>query len=227
MREIPLVNDQFYHVYNRGADRRTIFQDNHDYSRFVTDMLYLNDSDPLSNLHRLADKSVRPRGTNNKDFRNRLVDIIAWCLMPNHFHFVLRQRQEGGISKFLQKLSAGYTKYFNLKHERSGVLLQGAFKAKHIQNDAYLTHVVRYVHINPIALVFPDWEIRGIQNWTEALKFLDTYNWSSHLDYQGKPNFTDVLQKEFLPSYPELNERYVEFLSVLLGKEQFLSHVRN
>lgn len=227
MRKTPLINEQFYHIYNRGVDKRVIFNSDHDYLRLVNGLFYFNDSALTNNFHRaliLEPFYVRGSGPNKTDERDRLVDIIAWSLMPNHFHLVLRQLQDGGISKFIQKLIGGYTTYFNLKYERSGVLFQGAFKAKHSSDDVYLSHLIRYVHLNPVSLLFPGWEVGGISNWNEAVRFLDTYKWSSHPDYQkGKTNFPELLNRDFLPDYPELDGYYIKFLGAWIAKDAWFS----
>lgn len=217
-----LGNEQFYHTYNRGVDKRIIFQTPGDYERFTKGLFYFNDANVLGGLH-LGYLEI---GASGPDLRDRLVDIISWCLMPNHFHLVLRQLQEGGISKFIQKLVSGYTTYFNIKNGRSGVLLQGAFKSKHIQTDAYLMHAVRYVHLNPVAMIEPEWETNGIKDWKSALKFLNSYKWSSHNDYTGAENFPNLICKEHLPDYPTLNKDYVKFLGQWLLKDEWFKRFR-
>ncbi len=224
MRKTLFVNEQFYHIYNRGVDKRKIFQSPDDYERFIKSLFYFNDINILGGLH-LGDLKIGASGP-GPDSRERLVDIIAWCLMPNHFHLILRQRQDGGVSKFLQKLVSGYTTYFNIKNDRSGVLLQGAFKSKHIQTDSYLMHAVRYVHLNPVAIIEPQWETRGIKDWKGALKFLDLYRWSSHSDYTGVENFSSLIHKEHLPHYSTLTRNYVQFLSQWLLKNRWFERFR-
>lgn len=91
--------------------------------------------------------------------------------MPNHFHFLLQQKREGGITEFISKLSNSYTKYYNIKHKRVGLLFQGEFKAVHVDDDEQLVHLSRYIHLNPIV--------------SYATKDLETYTWSSYLEYIG------------------------------------------
>ncbi len=115
-----------------------------------------------------------------------LVDICAYCLMPNHFHLLLRERVEGGISRFMQKLTTAYTMYFNKRYERSGTLLQGRFKATHASRDEYLSYLVAYIHLNPVKLIEPLWKESGIADRDYAEDYLASYTFSSYPDYLGQ-----------------------------------------
>ncbi|PIP17249.1 MAG: hypothetical protein COX44_00925 [Candidatus Portnoybacteria bacterium CG23_combo_of_CG06-09_8_20_14_all_37_13] len=118
--------------------------------------------------------------------------------MPNHFHLLLRQRMEGGITKFMRKLGIGYANYFNQKYERTGTLFQGRYKAVLVNREVHFIHLPYYIHFNPLDLLMLDWRTRKIKNYKKAVKFLESYRWSSHLDYIGKKNFPSVTQREFL-----------------------------
>jgi putative transposase len=141
MRKTPLGEGEYYHIYNRGVDKRTIFQDQSDLNRFFESIKEFNCVEPIGSifLHSF-DKS---RKKNKK-----LVEIVAYCLNPNHYHFILRQLVPHGISEFMKRLSGGYTQYFNLKHKRNGTLFQGKFKSSHIDSDEYLLHASIYVNLN-------------------------------------------------------------------------------
>jgi len=122
------------------------------------------------------------------------VDILTFVLMPNHYHLLLRQRVDGGISKFMQKLGTGYTMYFNEKHERSGALFQGRYKSVHIEDDRQLLYIPHYIHLNPLALID-----RGSTSINKnADEFLNSYRWSSYLDYVGGRAFPSVTDREYL-----------------------------
>lgn len=112
-----------------------------------------------------------------------LVDIMAYCLLTNHFHLVLRQKVERGISIFLQKICTAYSMYFNLKHGHSGTLFQGRFKSSHLDTDPYFKWIFPYVHLNPISLVEPDWQEKGVGDPARAKEFLRNYRYSSYHDY--------------------------------------------
>ena len=134
----------------------------------------------------------------NRQPRKLLVEIMAFCLMPNHFHLLVRQKQDKGISSFMQKLGTGYAMYFNQKYKRSGVLFQGKFKAVLIKNESHFIHLPYYIHCNPLDLAAPGWRERDIKDYKKAVRFLEQYRWSSHLDYMGRKNFPSVTQRDFL-----------------------------
>lgn len=118
--------------------------------------------------------------------------------MPNHYHLLIRQKVVDGIVKFMQKLGVGYTMYFNQKYERVGPLFQGRFKAVLVGLDEHLLYLPYYIHLNPIELVEPRWKEQTIKSWGETIRFLESYHWSSYLDYIGKKNFPSVTSRKFL-----------------------------
>lgn len=138
MRNIKLSENEFYHIYNRGVDKRILFMNKRDFDRFVESMRTFNTLESVGNLD---------RNKKNKE-REKLVDFVAYCVNQNHFHFILTPLTKGGIEKFMHKLCMGYSKYFNAKHKRSGALFQGKFKAIHIDTDKYLLHLSAYVNLN-------------------------------------------------------------------------------
>jgi len=154
MRKKPLSNHEYYHIYNRGVDKREVFSDDRDYVRFLLSMDLLNDKkDGLMIRWRDYQRCVKNANLNDflkLNFRNReyLVDIISYCLMSNHYHFVLKQNVEKGIEKFLQKMGTSYTKYFNKKYQRSGSLFQGTFKSSHISSTGLLLRMAVYASCN-------------------------------------------------------------------------------
>ena len=122
--------------------------------------------------------------TDNKRARTqKLVDVLAYALMPNHFHLVLKQKIDDGITKFMRKLATAYSMYFNIKYEHSGVLFQGRFKSSHINSGPYFRYIFSYVHLNPLELVEPDWKDGTIRNEKKARKFLADYRYASYFDY--------------------------------------------
>jgi len=137
---IPLLNGEIYHVYNRGSDKRVIFKDKKDYLRFYQSFYLFNSIEPVINIDHAR---VLFRNTPQK-----LVDIYAYALLPNHYHLILKQLVEGGISEFMKRISGGYTSYFNERHERSGVLFQGTYKRVHIENQEQFNYVFSYVNEN-------------------------------------------------------------------------------
>ena len=140
-RNIIFTNGEYYHVYNRGVDHRSITEDIFDSNRFVQCLDVFNDTELTGSLYALSFDPARKRG-------KKLVDIVAYCLNPNHFHLILKQRTKDAISKFIHRLAGGYSYYYNNKYHRSGSLWQGKFKAKHIAENSYLLHSVTYVNLN-------------------------------------------------------------------------------
>jgi len=129
--------------------------------------------------------------------RKLLVEILAFCLMPNHFHLLIRQLKDDGISRFMRKLG-GYATYLNKKYKRSGHLYQGRFKAVHVESDDQLKNTLAYIHTNPISLLDAGWKESGICEGQKAIQFLQEYKWSSYLDYLGIKNYPSITNRDFL-----------------------------
>ncbi len=143
MGKIRSINGEYYHIFNRGTDKRTIFMDKNDFERFLQSIREFNAIKPIGSLY---ENSFRQLGV--RDAKSGLVNIVAYCLNPNHFHMIVEQRRDGGISKFLGKLCGGYVSYFNFKYKRNGSLFQGKFKAIHVDSNEYLLHLSAYVNLN-------------------------------------------------------------------------------
>ncbi|MEK7127959.1 MAG: transposase [Patescibacteria group bacterium] len=143
MRKQPIITDEYYHIYNRGVDKRDIFNDKKDVDRFIESMREFNKIEGIESLANLRKTEIE-----SKPLSEPLVAIVACCLNPNHFHFVLKQLVDGGIAKFMQKLQGGYTYYFNVKNGRSGSLFQGPFKAHHLNNEGYFNKILGYTNKN-------------------------------------------------------------------------------
>jgi putative transposase len=203
-RSIKFSQGEFYHIYNRGVDKRSVFLDDNDYNRFVLLMSYCNKNRSIS-IRDLKDKY----GEHKLPFilldeSEPLVDIGSWSLMPNHFHFLLKERNEGGISKFMLKLMTAYSMYFNRRHERTGTLFQGVFKAEHADTDNYLKYLFSYIHLNPVKLFQSDWRLNGIIDTRKTSEFLKNYKYSSFIDYLGPREVREwgsILNKETFPEY--------------------------
>ena len=149
MRKDPLVNDQYYHIYNRGVDKRDIFMTKEDLERFVLSVKEFNTSNPVGSIReKIKEKNkVTEVGPLQKE-KKPLVSIVCYCFNPNHFHFILKQEIEGGVSEFFKRLMGGYTMYFNKVHGRTGSLFQGRFKSHLIDTDQYILKIRPYVNIN-------------------------------------------------------------------------------
>lgn len=192
-RRTPLVNGEFYHIFNRGNDKRDIFLQQRDYARFLKTFYYYQFLGPKPKFSNFAKSKLK---TFNPLKDKRFVEIICYSLMPNHFHFLIKQLEDGGVSKFISQLSNSYTKYFNLKHNHTGALLQGSFKSVRMESEEQLIHLSRYIHLNPI--------VSGI------VKHLEAYQWSSYPEYISGNYFYSV-PNEILNLFPT-KEKYQEFV---------------
>ncbi len=200
---------ELYHVLNRGVEGRNLFLDSQDYARFVHNLYEFNDSAPADNLTRLFDPTGM-RDFVNPSFRKPrklLVKLHGWCLMKNHYHLLLSERIEGGMSKFLRKLNVGYANYFNERYGRHGTLFQGRTKKLRIERDAHFLYILHYVHLNPLDYLkgAEEWRIRdtgSVKSASAALAYLETYRWSSYLDYAGAKNFPSVLTTSLFQEAP-------------------------
>lgn len=207
--------NNLYHVLNRGVEGRNLFNDSSDYVRFVHNLYEFNDASPAIASERRHGLDV---GFTKPYMRKRIVDIHGWCLMRNHYHLLLSERIEGGLTLFLRKLNIGYANYFNERNERKGSLFQGRTKKVLISADSQFNYILHYVHLNPLDYLegASDWRIRSkgeIKNAREATKYLEEYRWSSYLDYIGKKNFPSILtQKLFSDSPRTYGENIREYL---------------
>jgi putative transposase len=144
-----------YHVYNRGIDKRIIFIDERDYAVFLSFLKYALLSDEQVNAKNEVDQELISKAQRFNIRRLGLagkVELVAFCLMPNHFHLLLYQEDSVAISKLMSSVGTGYSMYFNKRYKRSGRLFQGVYKAVRIKEDPYYQHISRYIHLNPVDL---------------------------------------------------------------------------
>lgn len=168
-----------------------IFNDKRDYKRFIKTFIYYQIQGPKPKF------SIFSPENHNLGTNKRIVEIICYCLMPNHFHFLLQQKVDGGITEFVSKISNSCTKYFNTKNQRIGPLLQGEFKSVHIETNDQLIHVSRYIHLNPLVSFLTD--------------NLETYPWSSYLEYLGKVKAHTCPKEIILDQFKSLQD-YKQFV---------------
>ena len=169
MRKVSLEKEMYYHVYNRGVDRREIFLSDEDRRRFLRACVLLNDDEVMSQRYPLQKDGHHPFSA-----QKPLVSIISYVLMDNHIHFVLKQLREDGIARFMQRIGTSYTKYFNLRHGRTGSLFESTYKAVFVESSDHFLHLTRYVHLNPLDLF-----TMGADRWEQLLQ----YPWSSLQKY--------------------------------------------
>ena len=198
-RKVVFAPGEYYHLYNRGVDKRIIFTEKVDYQRFLA-LLYLCNT--TESIRTPKDFRAEYKDVFTTPRKEMLVDICAYCLMPNHFHLLIKEKSANGISLFMQKLTTAYTMYFNARHERSGALFQGVFKSQHALDDRYLKYLISYVHLNPVKLVESGWKAEGLKNKKRAEEFLENYEYSSYRDFNGLQRFENsIVSRGILPEY--------------------------
>lgn len=202
-RKQQFINDEIYHIVLRGIDDNLIFKDINDYYRGIFSIYEFNTTKPVTiqsrrKIRATAKKKLDRSPSSIIDERDKLVEVLAFCFMPNHIHLLIKQLKDGGITKFMRKIGTGYGRYFNKKYNRKGYVFQNRFSAIHIENDDQLKNVFVYIHTNPAALADPNWKERGIKNPKKVIKFLENYKWSSYPDYISKKNFPSVTERSFI-----------------------------
>lgn len=219
-RNLNFVPGEYYHIYNRGVEKRKIFLKNSDYNRMMFLLYICNSREPVHIQNYRGLTSIEKFSLDRKE---TLVEIGAICLMPNHFHLLIKEKTQGGISLFMQKVTTAYTMYFNTANDRSGSLLQGTFKSKHIDEDRYLNYLYAYIHLNPIKIFEPNWKERGIKNSIKAKKFLGSYDFSSYKDYCGlvRPE-NSILNREVFPDYFQEKSSFKNFINEWLEFDDFI-----
>jgi putative transposase len=209
----PLIAGEYYHVYNRGSNRARVFLEDANYGFF------------LSRLRRyhLSDEAQTSEVSKTSEVYQPATSFIAYCLMPNHYHFIA-QPHDAGFSHHMQLLTISYTKAINERYRRVGALFQGAFRAKHIDRPGYLLHLSRYIHLNPVRAGL----VKRPEDWV----------YSSYRDYVGLrsgtlPQMTLVLEQlqELRGLYnfegAELRQAYREFVdSHFPDSDSAVAHLR-
>ena len=229
MRRVKFAPNSIYHIYNRGVEKRRIFVDDRDRWRFVQGLFLFNDERAKANLlwrierenaGRINFRILREFMEKDEADRKPLVRIIADCLMPNHFHLILEELADNGISKFMHKLGTGFAMYFNKRYERVGSLFQGRFKAVHVDNDAYLKNLLVYVNvINPAELIEPNFKEEGLKDIESVMSFTKNFVWSTNQEYLGLRD-SPIVDKGIVSTLFPTPAEYEDFVrTVLLTKK--------
>jgi putative transposase len=214
LRKDRFIIGEYYHLYNRGIDKRVIFKLERDYERFIMLLYICNSTDSF----RLDDLLNKKHKTLNEilvlDKGNPLVSIGAWCLMTNHFHILIKQETEGGITKFMKKLGTGYSMFFNIKYQRQGALFGGPFKSKLIGvDDNYMRSLFAYIHLNSLDIEFSGWEDNLNKSSDEMKSFLESYRYSSYQDYIDVDRVEkNIINKEAFPDYFGTTKSFKDFV---------------
>lgn len=211
-RKVGFAPGEYFHIYNRGVDKRDIFLDQSDYKRFLESLYLFNSSNSLV---------IRDISKNNRfsyEIGHTIVDIGAYCLMPNHFHLLVRSKDDSSISLFMKKLLTGYSMYFNKKYNRNGVLFQGVFRSQHVSRDEYLKYLFSYIHLNPVKIIDPEWKDEGIKDLKATKNYLANYVFSSYQDYFSSGRVeASILNKEAFPEYFKNSKDFDEFIEFWLS----------
>lgn len=215
-RKEQFVNGEIYHIVVKGIDENVIFKDIDDHYRGVFSIYEFNNAKRVEIRERRRErtkakeqikkicqefKKIKAQvcgGRTSADSREKLVEVLAFCIMPNHLHLLLRQLKDNGINKFMVKLGTGYGGYFNRKYRRQGHVFQKQFTAVHIKNEEQLKVVFVYIHANLVSLIEPGWKEKGIKNPKKVIKFLENHKWFSYPDYIGKKSFPSVTDRDFV-----------------------------
>lgn len=200
MRKMKIIPGEYYHVYNRGNNKQTIFNDNRDWIRFLFLILYFQSSEHFNNLSRQISYYVKNRVFNIKTIsKNHYADLICFTFMPNHFHLLVRELKEKGISKYMERVQKAYTKYFNTKYKKSGHLFQGPFQIIHIKDNRQLLHLSAYIHSN--CKEMKQWRFKKHQ-----------YPWSSYQDYLEKNRWREFLKPSIILDQFSTPKEYKNFV---------------
>lgn len=195
------ANDQIYHIFNRGVERRNVFTVQREFERALDTLFFYRFSDLPMSYSKFLALSLEERNNFLKTLENstKVVDIMSYCLIPNHFHLVLKQKEDNGVRSFVANFTNSYSKYFNFRHKRIGPLFQGIFKAVRVETDEQLLHLSRYVHLNPVTsyLVKPE--------------KIEEYQWSSFNEYLNKAK-KNICDTSFILSNFKSREKYKEFV---------------
>src|SRR3989344_3822775 len=195
-RKHVISEGEYYHLYNRGVEKRNIFLTREDRNRFKR-LLYL-----ANGTERFVYRDIENKELKDIDRGDLLVAIGAWVLMPNHFHILVKEITEGGTAMFMRKLCTGYSSYFNKRHDRVGPLLQGRYKSQHVSEDTHLKYLFAYIHLNPLKLIEPAWKERESINIIKAEKYISAYEHSSYLSYVDTSRGENILlTKTEFPEY--------------------------
>lgn len=218
-RDIPLVTNEIYHVLNRGTASQPSFLEKRDYLRAQELMRYYQNKDlpfKYSLFNTFSKERKREILEKLKEAKDILVEIISYCFMPNHFHFLLKQKAENGISKFMGNFTNSYTRYFNAKNKRTGALFEGKFKAKRVETLEQLLHLSRYIHLNP----YTSYVIKTFED-------LKNYPYSSLPEFLGEEVEDEICQKEIILDNFENKEAYQKFIFDQADYQRRLEEIRH
>lgn len=211
MRTTPIAPGEYYHIFNRENNKQDIFLDTRDWARFLFLILYFQSPTIFYNIGRYINTFVRSRAFNvdsevaSEISGSRAVELVCFALMPNHFHLLIKEVKEKGISQYMQRVLTAYTKYFNAKYNKSGHLFQGPYKIIHVEDNRQLLHLSAYIHRNP----------RELRGW---LQKEHEYIWSSYQDYVGENRWSNLLAQDMILDQFKNKQEYYHFVKTSPAK---------
>jgi putative transposase len=231
MREENFDIGDYVHVYNRGNRKAKIVRSDKDKWRFMQALRFFNDSHSSLNILRQIiienpnfkrqPQSIFELGwPKNWPKKDPLVKILCYCLMPNHFHLLLKQIKEDGIIKFMHKLGTGYTNYFNIKHQEVGSVFQGRYKARRVDKDIYLEYLSVYIQVINVLELFPGGSEKALKDINKGLKFVEEYQFSSYRDFVGLQKSL-IIDKDILGKLFKTPEKYKRFVRDIIKTKKY------
>ena len=199
-RKIDIVPGEYYHLYNRGANKQIIFKDEADYHRFL-ELLFLSNT-----AFSVSIRNTRREYGSVFEFDRgdeQPVAVGAYCLMQNHFHILVKPLIENGVEIFMRKILTGYSMYFNKRYKRTGTLFEGRYKSEHADSDEYLKYLFSYIHLNPLKILNSGWRKNGLTKTEEGVEYLSKYKYSSYIDFVNRQNREEssILTLDEFPEY--------------------------
>ncbi len=205
-----LAVGEYYHIFNRAINKQVIFHDSSDWDRFLFLIVYFQLPEDYKNISRIYRKfviNVQSQALHiDKSIQKRQVEVVSFCIMPNHFHLILKEIEEGGITKYMHRILTSYAKYYNAKYEKTGHLFQGPFKSVHVSNNNQLLYLSAYIHKNPNELF-------------KSKSNIQNYLYSSFRDYVGENRWGDLLAHQIVSEQFKQKPDYLDYVLTSTAKE--------
>ena len=212
MRKIKIVPGEYYHIYNRGNNKQPILYDGKDWARFIFLILHFQSTLVFRNIGRQAAYFIKhsifnvPEEDVKEIIEKRWIELVSFTLMPNHFHLIIHELKNGGISQYMQRILNAHTKYSNTKYGNSGHLFQGPFQVVHIENNNQLLYLSAYIHRNP----------RDIREWTDKEHL---FPYSSYQDCINENRWGKLLKTGIITEQFSNGKKYREFVETSGAKD--------
>ena len=203
------ASGEWYHCFNRGIEKRSVFEDEYDAQRFLMLLYLANGTEPISLF---SDRKPELEKAFAADRGEPMVAIGAYCLMPNHFHLLIKELSDSGVTTFMRKVGTAYTMYFNNKNDRVGNLFLKPFRSRHIGTDRYFQRVLQYIHCNPAELYEPGWKSGRVRNMHSLERKLTEYSYSSLPSFTKAGKVSPILAHDVfeVADHPSISQMLAE-----------------